>query len=90
MRLMDPYDSHHAPGHDRLPESSTPIYDRLLAEWQDAARREAGPVGVSSAAAWPSAPHEAGRVRSSPPHVWRRGAGNGRVELNGRSNSFEW
>ncbi len=48
MRLMDPYDSHHAPGHDRLPESSTPIYDRLLAEWQDAARREAGPVGVSS------------------------------------------
>lgn len=43
MRLMDPYDSHHAPGRDRLPESSTPIYDRLLAEWRDAARREAGP-----------------------------------------------
>ncbi|MFE4694141.1 hypothetical protein ACFRH6_29340 [Streptomyces sp. NPDC056749] len=40
---MDPYDSHHARGRDRSPESSTPIYDRLLAEWRDAARREAGP-----------------------------------------------
>jgi len=40
---MDPYDSRHAPGRDRMPESSTPIYDRLLAEWGDAARREAGP-----------------------------------------------
>ncbi|MEU0136219.1 hypothetical protein ABZ172_19640 [Streptomyces sp. NPDC006296] len=39
---MDPYDSHHARGRDRSPESSTPIYDRLLAEWRDAARREAG------------------------------------------------
>ncbi|MEU8710126.1 hypothetical protein [Streptomyces sp. NPDC048565] len=39
---MDPYDSHHASGRDRLPESSTPIYDRLLAEWRDSARREAG------------------------------------------------
>lgn len=58
MRLMDPYDSHHAPGHDRLPESSTPIYDRLLAEWQDAARREAGPVGVSS-----GPPHGPGSAR---------------------------
>ncbi|MFC9125177.1 hypothetical protein ACFTXO_36015 [Streptomyces sp. NPDC057067] len=48
MRLMDPYDSHHAPGHDRLPESSTPIYDRLLAEWRDAARREAGPGPVEA------------------------------------------
>lgn len=38
---MDPYDSHHPPGSDRLPESSTPIYDRLLAEWREAARREA-------------------------------------------------
>ena len=49
MRLMDPYDSHHAPGRDRLPESSTPIYDRLFAEWQEAARRDArpGPVDAS-------------------------------------------
>ncbi|MGW1814814.1 hypothetical protein ACWCQM_14805 [Streptomyces sp. NPDC002125] len=38
---MDPYDSYHPPGGDRLPESSTPIYDRLLAEWREAARREA-------------------------------------------------
>ncbi|MCX5417488.1 hypothetical protein [Streptomyces sp. NBC_00059] len=38
---MDPYDSYHPPGSDRLPESSTPIYDRLLAEWREAARREA-------------------------------------------------
>ncbi|MEU9361397.1 hypothetical protein AB0D35_25230 [Streptomyces sp. NPDC048301] len=33
---MDPYDSHHASGRDRSPESSTPIYDRLLAEWRGA------------------------------------------------------
>ncbi|MFJ8751815.1 hypothetical protein ACIREO_21165 [Streptomyces sp. NPDC102441] len=45
---MDPYDRHHAPGHDRLPESSTPIYDRLLAEWQEAARRVAGPGPVDA------------------------------------------
>ncbi|MFJ8885408.1 hypothetical protein ACIRJR_18645 [Streptomyces sp. NPDC102402] len=38
---MDSYDSHHARGRGREPESSTPIYDRLLAEWRDAARREA-------------------------------------------------
>ncbi|MER5552422.1 hypothetical protein ABT001_12170 [Streptomyces sp. NPDC002793] len=37
---MDPYDSHHAPGGDRSPESSTPIYDRLLAEWRSARGRE--------------------------------------------------
>ncbi|WP_329234555.1 hypothetical protein OHB07_30375 [Streptomyces sp. NBC_00111] len=37
---MDPYDRHHQPGPARLPESSTPIYDRLLAEWRDAARSE--------------------------------------------------
>ncbi|MFE3516466.1 hypothetical protein [Streptomyces sp. NPDC059166] len=30
---MDPYDSHHASGRDGTPESLTPIYDRLLAEW---------------------------------------------------------
>ncbi|MFJ6854288.1 hypothetical protein ACIQM3_27855 [Streptomyces sp. NPDC091271] len=45
---MDPYDSHHAPGRDRLPESSTPIYDRLLAEWQEAARRDAGTAPVDA------------------------------------------
>ncbi|MET9594950.1 hypothetical protein ABZY45_29095 [Streptomyces sp. NPDC006516] len=38
---MDPYDSCHPTGRDRLPESSTPIYDRLLAEWREAARRDA-------------------------------------------------
>ncbi|MFH8758978.1 hypothetical protein [Streptomyces atroolivaceus] len=44
---MDPYDSRHRPGRDRLPESSTPIYDRLLAEWSDTARRETGPDPAS-------------------------------------------
>ncbi|MFB8117038.1 hypothetical protein ACFQ6U_08755 [Streptomyces sp. NPDC056465] len=39
---MDPYDRHHPPGPARLPDSSTPIYDRLLAEWREAARREPG------------------------------------------------
>ena len=38
---MDPYDSYHPAGRDRSPESSTPIYDRLLAEWREAARRDA-------------------------------------------------
>lgn len=38
---MDPYDSYHPTGPDRSPESSTPIYDRLLAEWREAARRDA-------------------------------------------------
>ncbi|WP_124276082.1 hypothetical protein [Streptomyces sp. ADI93-02] len=51
---MDPYDSQHAPGHDRLPESSTPIYDRLLAEWQDAARRETGPGPVEASSGPPA------------------------------------
>ncbi|MFD5874568.1 hypothetical protein [Streptomyces sp. NPDC060322] len=48
---MDPYDRHHQPGPARLPESSTPIYDRLLAEWRDAARRRPGswPGGAASA-----------------------------------------
>ncbi|MFB4421052.1 hypothetical protein C5F59_008155 [Streptomyces sp. QL37] len=45
---MDPYDSHHAPGRDRSPESSTPIYDRLLAEWREAARHDAGPGRVDA------------------------------------------
>ncbi|GAA2926360.1 hypothetical protein ACYCCF_25480 [Streptomyces argenteolus] len=40
---MDQYDSHHAPGRDHRPEGATPIYDRLLAEWCQAARREAPP-----------------------------------------------
>lgn len=77
MRLMDPYDSHHAPGRDRLPESSTPIYDRLLAEWQEAARREAGPGPVGAA---PGPPVTRGSVRgrkgafvpSARAEEWRR------------------
>ncbi|MEV3933084.1 MULTISPECIES: hypothetical protein [unclassified Streptomyces] len=40
---MDSYDSHHPPGRGRSPESSTPIYDRLLAEWRDAVRRDEAP-----------------------------------------------
>jgi hypothetical protein len=62
---MDPYDSYRPSGRDRLPESSTPIYDRLLAEWQEAALREAGPhagdaaVGPAEAGA-PAAPCRAG------------------------------
>lgn len=39
---MDQYDSQRPRSRDRQPESSTPIYDRLLAEWhresRDAAR----------------------------------------------------
>ncbi|WUT66082.1 hypothetical protein OG257_08430 [Streptomyces sp. NBC_00683] len=38
---MDQYDSHHPPGREPRPEGATPIYDRLLAEWCEAARREA-------------------------------------------------
>ncbi|MFF2732017.1 hypothetical protein ACFVS9_29410 [Streptomyces sp. NPDC058008] len=45
---MDPYDSQYPPGRDRFSESSTPIYDRLLAEWRDAARRESGPSGAGT------------------------------------------
>ncbi|MEV8225807.1 hypothetical protein AB0P41_06985 [Streptomyces sp. NPDC079167] len=59
---MDPYDSHHASGPDRSPESPTPIYDRLLAEWQEAARRDAGP----------------GPVDASPGPQVTRGSGRGR------------
>ncbi|MBM7441088.1 hypothetical protein [Streptomyces sp. HB132] len=53
---MDPYDSHHASGRDRLPESSTPIYDRLLAEWRDAERRDAGPGRTGASSGPPAAP----------------------------------
>jgi hypothetical protein len=62
MRLMDPYDSHHVPGRDRLPESSTPIYDRLLAEWREAARRDAGPARVD-ASPGPPVTHGSSRRR---------------------------
>lgn len=41
---MDQYDSRHPRDRQRRPEDVTPIYDRLLAEWQaargDPARRE--------------------------------------------------
>ncbi|MDF0374928.1 hypothetical protein OM788_004852 [Streptomyces sp. KA12] len=59
---MDPYDSHHARGRDRTPESSTPIYDRLLAEWRDAARREAG-QDLAGTASGPPVPPRAPRPR---------------------------
>ncbi|MER5898346.1 hypothetical protein [Streptomyces sp. NPDC001876] len=74
---MDPYDSHHAPGRDRLPESSTPIYDRLLAEWRDAARREAGP-SRAGASCGPPTTHRSvpGRERVFVPAA--------RAERNGR------
>ncbi|MEU1484648.1 hypothetical protein [Streptomyces sp. NPDC005752] len=74
---MDPYDSHHASGRDRLPESSTPIYDRLLAEWRDAERREAGPgrTGTSSGPPVAAGPGR-GRVGVFVPAA--RAEGNGR------------
>ncbi|MFC8228749.1 hypothetical protein [Streptomyces sp. NPDC057287] len=65
---MDPYDSHHPPGRDRLPESSTPIYDRLLAEWQDTRRREPGAWPGDAASAPPvSAGPASGRERAFVP-----------------------
>ncbi|WNI21653.1 hypothetical protein [Streptomyces sp. ITFR-16] len=40
---MDQRDSHRPPERHRPPEGVTPIYDRLLAEWQ-AARAEPAPA----------------------------------------------
>ncbi|MER6115349.1 hypothetical protein E6R60_00775 [Streptomyces sp. A0642] len=40
---MDQYDSQRRRDPHRYPQDGTPIYDRLLAEWQAAARREAAP-----------------------------------------------
>ena len=36
--FMDQFDSQRPWSPDRQPESSTPIYDRLLAEWRDGSR----------------------------------------------------
>ncbi|MEU0150172.1 hypothetical protein ABZ119_30150 [Streptomyces sp. NPDC006288] len=49
---MDPYDSQ--PGRDRPVESSTPIYDRLLAEWHAAATRETGRGPAGETPGWRS------------------------------------
>ncbi|MFF4245762.1 hypothetical protein ACFYY2_14980 [Streptomyces sp. NPDC001822] len=59
---MDLYDSHHSPGSDpgRRPESPTPIYDRLLAEWNAASRGVSGRT-PADAASWPQAPLGPGR-----------------------------
>lgn len=61
---MDPYDSYHPTGRERPPESSTPIYDRLLAEWREAARRDAArrPAGPAPgpATSGAEAPRQAG------------------------------
>ncbi|WP_406091010.1 hypothetical protein [Streptomyces sp. NBC_01013] len=51
---MDQYDSQRRPDARRYPQDGTPIYDRLLAEWQAAARggmtppggADSGPPGV--------------------------------------------
>jgi hypothetical protein len=42
---MDQYDSRGPWSRDGQPESSTPIYDRLLAEWREAARSPQRPPG---------------------------------------------
>ncbi|KPC82913.1 MULTISPECIES: hypothetical protein [Streptomyces] len=73
---MDPYDSHHASGRDRLPESSTPIYDRLLAEWRDAARPEAGASRADRSSGPPEASGSVwGRARTFVPAARTEGSG---------------
>ncbi|WP_327708202.1 hypothetical protein OG912_03985 [Streptomyces sp. NBC_00464] len=42
---MDQRDSQRRRDPHQYPQDGTPIYDRLLAEWQAAARRDAAPPG---------------------------------------------
>ncbi|WP_393062126.1 hypothetical protein [Streptomyces sp. LN549] len=55
---MDQYGSQRRRDPRRYPQDGTPIYDRLLAEWQAAARGEA----ASPDAAEPGPPDAAGLV----------------------------
>jgi hypothetical protein len=73
---MDPYDSHHASGRERSPESSTPIYDRLLAEWRDASRPEAGPIRADTSSGPPGTGGSVwGRARTFVPAARAEGSG---------------
>ncbi|MFD8686283.1 hypothetical protein [Streptomyces sp. NPDC059651] len=48
---MDQRDSQRRRDPHRYPQDGTPIYDRLLAEWQAATRRDAAPPGGAEALA---------------------------------------